>query len=326
MTPFPSPEIIHTNGIDMAVHSAGPTDSAAPPIVFCHGWPELAFSWRFQLPALADAGYHAIAPDQRGYGGTTRPEPIESYRLEELCADLVGMLDARGIDKAIFCGHDWGGFVVWTIARLHPERVAGVIGVNTPHTARAPMDPIELMKAAFGENMYIVRFQQPGVVDAILAERPGDFLRMLYTDSGMTAEQFAELPDDQKNFDLVSALQTVPPGGPTEGTLIITADDLAHFVEVYERTGFTGGINWYRNFTRNWHDLADLPDTIAQPSLMICAADDVVLPPSAADGMDDLIPDLEKHTVPACGHWTQQQKPAETNALILDWLKRRFPV
>ena len=167
MVGFPEPTMVRTNGIDMAVYEMGPKDGV--PVVMCHGFPELAYSWRHQLPALAAAGYRAIAPDQRGYGRTSRPANIPDYDMPHLTDDLAGMLDALGLKKAVFCGHDWGGMVVWQMALYHPERVSGVIGVNTPFLARPPMDPIMAMRALYGENMYIVYFQKPGDADAILA-------------------------------------------------------------------------------------------------------------------------------------------------------------
>ena len=145
----------------MGYYEAGPTTDK-PPVVLCHGWPELAFSWRHQIKALAEAGIRVIAPDQRGYGATDRPEAVEDYDLEHLTGDLVGLLDHLKIDKAIFVGHDWGGFVVWQMPLRHPIRVAGVVGVNTPHFPRAPIDPIELFRQRFGDKMYIVQFQDPG--------------------------------------------------------------------------------------------------------------------------------------------------------------------
>ncbi len=150
-----------TNGIRMGFYDAGPK-SDAPPLILCHGWPELAFSWRHQIKALSEAGIRVIAPDQRGYGATERPESVEAYDIENLTADLVGLLDHLRIDKAIFVGHDWGGFVVWQMPLHYPGRVAGVVGINTPHLPRAPIDPIALFRERYGESMYIVQFHDAG--------------------------------------------------------------------------------------------------------------------------------------------------------------------
>ena len=198
-----APRYVETNGIRMGVFEQG----SGVPVVMCHGFPELAYSWRHQIPAIANAGFHAIAPDQRGYGTTDRPEPIESYDIHHLTGDLVGLLDALRIEKAVFVGHDWGGIVTWQMPLLHPSRVAGVIGVNTPFMPRAPMDPIALMRAAFGEDMYIVFFQKPGVADAILGKDVAKSLRLFYRKSGITIEEFDKRPAAEKNLALVRALE-----------------------------------------------------------------------------------------------------------------------
>ena len=169
MLTMPPIQYADVNGIRMGYYEAGPK-SDAPPMVLCHGWPEIAFSWRHQIKALGDAGIRVIAPDQRGYGATSRPEAVEEYDLEHLTGDLVALLDH--LEKAIFVGHDWGGFVVWQMAMRHPSRVAGVVGVNTPHYPRPPIDPIALFRKRFGDLMYIVQFQDPArEPDRIFASR-----------------------------------------------------------------------------------------------------------------------------------------------------------
>ena len=160
MIEMPPLQFADTNGIRMGYYAAGPVSDPLP-MVLCHGWPELAFSWRHQIKALSEAGIRVIAPDQRGYGATRGPETVEDYDLDHLTADMVGLLDHLGIDKAIFVGHDWGGFVVWGMPLRHPARVAGVAALNTPHLPRPPIDPIELLRTRFGDDMYIVQFQDP---------------------------------------------------------------------------------------------------------------------------------------------------------------------
>ncbi|MEI9991257.1 MAG: alpha/beta hydrolase [Rhizomicrobium sp.] len=321
MPTFPEPTIVKTNGIDMAVYEAGPKDGV--PVVLCHGFPELAYSWRHQLPALAAAGFRAIAPDQRGYGRTSRPEAVADYDMEHLTGDLVGLLDALGLKDAVFCGHDWGGMVVWSMPLLHPARVRGVIGVNTPFLRRGPMDPIAMMRAVFGEDMYIVYFQQPGLADAALAKDVGKTFRFFMRKSAMKAADYAKLPAGQRNLALVKALEA-DEASWNGGTLLLNAEELKYFVDTFTRTGFTGGINWYRNFTRNWERSADLAQHVPMPSLMVMAEDDIVLSPAMAEGMEQYVPDLEKALIKDCGHWTQQEHPDELNAIMVDWLKRRF--
>jgi pimeloyl-ACP methyl ester carboxylesterase len=327
MIEMPKLEFAPTNGIRMGYYDAGPkTDT--PPVVLCHGWPEMAFSWRHQIKALGEAGIRVIAPDQRGYGATDRPEPVEAYDMEHLTGDLVGLLDHLKIDKAIFVGHDWGGFVVWQMPLRHQARVAGVVGVNTPHWDRAPADPIELFKKRFGDSMYIVQFQDPArEPDRIFGSRVEQTF-----DAFMRKPRKAVEPGDKGVGGI---------GGSTANlafpqmvaaydakhdprTPILSPEEKKVFVDTFTRTGFTGGINWYRNFTRNWQRSAGLDHHVKVPALMIMAENDAVLPPSAADGMEKLVPDLEKYLVRDSGHWTQQEQPEEVSAKLIEWRRKRF--
>jgi len=330
MIEMPPLQLAQINGIRMGFYEAGPrTDK--PPVILCHGWPEMAFSWRHQIKALGEAGIRVIAPDQRGYGATERPEPVEDYDMEHLTGDLVGLLDHLGIDKAIFVGHDWGGFVVWQMPLRHIDRVVGVVGLNTPHWDRAPADPIELFRKMFGDSMYIVQFQDP-------AREPD---RIFGNRVEQTFDAFMRKPLPRKD--------DAPAGSPTAGigaapktnlafpqmiagydakfdprTPILSPEEKQVFVDTFTRTGFTGGINWYRNFSRNWQRSAGLDHTVRVPSLMIMAENDAVLPPSAAEGMERMVPDLEKYLVRGSGHWTQQEKPEEVSAKLIEWRRKRF--
>lgn len=313
---FIEPRFIRTNGIRMAVYEEG----SGLPIVLCHGFPELAFSWRRQLPALSRAGFHAIAPDQRGYGRTDRPEDVTAYDIVHLCDDLTGLLDAINIERAVFCGHDWGGMVVWQMALLHPERVCGVIGVNTPFLPRAPSDPVQIMRRVRGESMYIVQFQEPGKADRILGRDVERTFRFFFRKRKITAEVYGKLPAAMRTLSFLEELEA----WDGSGELVCPADELDYYVSVFTETGFTGGINWYRNITRNWMLTQGVEQVVRAPSLMISTTHDIVLPVSLTEGMERSVPDLEKHVIKDCGHWTQQEKPEELNALMVDWLKRRF--
>ena len=309
------------NGIDMAYYEVGPRGQGVP-LIFCHGFPELAFSWRHQLAACEAAGVWAIAPDQRGYGLTEGPAAVADYDMEHLTGDLIGLLDHLGAAKGVFVGHDWGGIVVWQLPLLHPDRVAGIIGLNTPFMRRAPIDPIEGMRKVFGEDMYIVWFQKPGVADAALAADVDKTMRFFMRRPA--AIQQVAAPTGGSTFAFGDALKAWDKADTANQ--LLNADELAGFVETFQATGFTGGINWYRNFSRNWERSADLPTRIdGVPCLMIMAEKDVVLSPAMADGMEEVISDLEKALIKDSGHWTQQEKPEEVNRLILDWMGRRFP-
>ena len=223
----------------------------------------------------------------------------------------------------MFCGHDWGGIVTWQLPLMHPERVAGIIGLNTPFMRRAPIDPIAGMRAVFGEDMYIVWFQTPGVADAALAADVDKTMRF-FMRKPAAVEAAAAPPEGGSTFAFGDALKAWDKSDTANQ--LLSPDELAAFVETFEASGFTGGINWYRNFTRNWERSAELPTRIdAIPCLMIMAEKDVVLSPKMADGMEEVISDLEKALIKDSGHWTQQEKPEEVNRLILDWMDRRFP-
>lgn len=320
--PMPPPSFATVNGIRMAYYEAGPRRGV--PIVLCHGFPEFSYSWRHQIAALAAAGRWVIAPDQRGYGLTERPEAVEAYDVEHLTGDLVGLLDHLGVEKAVFCGHDWGGIIVWAMPLLHPDRVAGVIGLNTPFTPRLPVDPIEMYRRAYGEDMYIVHFQKPGLADALFNADPEKTIRYFMRLPGDSVEAFEARPPERKSLALQEGLARYNPA--TDPLQFLRPEEAAAFTEAFTRTGFTGGINWYRNFTRNWLRAESLPRRIdGIPCLMIMAEHDVVLPPSLCDRMGEQIEDLEKTLIKGSGHWTQQEKPAEVNAALIDWLGRRFP-
>ena len=306
-------------GIAVSLHEAG----SGPAIVFSHGFPELGYSWRHQFEPLVRAGYRVIAPDQRGYGESDKPEAITAYDIHHLCGDLVGILDALGIEKAVFAGHDWGGFVVWAMPYLHPDRVAGVIGVNTPLTARTPMAPTQLMRMMVGgqdEKLYILWFQQPGVAEGVLDKEPAlVFEKLLRT--GVPMEEVAKRLAADFDMNPFRRLAEMEP----MGELIGTPAERAHYAEVFGRTGFRGGINWYRNFDRNWETAPEIgARPIDVPSLMVCAAWDPALRPEMAAGMPALCRDLETVTIDRCGHWTQQEKPEELNAILIDWLRRKI--
>lgn len=320
---FPEPHYVETNGIRMAVYEQGPKDGV--PVVMCHGFPELGYSWRHQLPAVAGAGFRAIAPDQRGYGNTggpKGPDAVPLYDIAHLTDDLAGMLDALGIDKAVFVGHDWGGMVAWQMPLRHPDRVAGVIGVNTPFIPRGPVDPIAAMRMVYGEDMYIVYFQKFGVAEKIFDADVARSMRFWYRKSAMKLADFDALPADQKNLSFLKSFDTDE--STWLGTQLLNAEELDYYTKAFEKSGFEGGINWYRNFTRNWQLTEGQTEKIDVPCLMISAADDIVLRPEMTAGMENHIADLEKHVIADCGHWTQSEKPDELNALMTDWLKRRF--
>ena len=319
---MPKPNFIETNGINMAVYEKG----EGPAVVFSHGFPELAFSWRNQIDPVSAAGYHVLAPDQRGYGMTGGPEDPSQYDIQYICDDLAGLLDAKGIDKAVFCGHDWGGYIVWVMAMLHPDRCLGIIGLNTPSWRPPELPPVEKVEPPLitrTSNYYIATFMPPGQAEAVLEADVRHTFDFLLSRGGIwDKNEFPKYPAEspERQMDLLALIQR----GELTGTPFMPEDVMQYFTETFEATGFTGGLNWYRSIPRIEPIMTDAARRIDVPSLYIGAEHDVILPPSSADGMEDFIGDLEKYTVMDCGHWTQQEKPQEVNRVIIDWLNRKI--
>ncbi len=304
---FPDPTIVAVNGIELEVFEAG-RQHAGHPIVLCHGWPEHAFSWRHQMAALADAGYHVIVPNQRGYGLSSRPSEVSAYGIEHLTGDLVGLLDHYGYADATFVGHDWGASVVWSLAQLHPTRVKQLIALSVPYQERGERPWIEWMEAAFGPDFYFVHFnRQPGVADAVFDEHAGQFLRNLFRKN-------TPPPEPGPGMWLIELARAEAPLGDP----VMSEDELAVTVAAFEASGFTGSINWYRNLDRNWHVLGEADPVVHQPALMIYGQRD---PVAAAPRLQDFVPNVDVVSLD-CGHWIQEELPDQTNRAILDWLRR----
>lgn len=307
-TDFPEPTMIAVNGVELEVFEAG-RENAGNPIVLCHGWPEHAYSWRHQIPALAEAGYHVIAPNQRGYGNSSRPTGVSDYDIEQLSGDLVALVDHFGYADATFVGHDWGANVVWGLTLLHPERVSRLAALSLPYQERGEQPWIEWMEAMFGGDFYFVHFnRQPGVADAVLDEHAGRFLHNLYRKN---------LPpiEPQPGMAMINlARAEVPLGEP-----VMSEEELSVFVTAFESSGFTPSINWYRNLDRNWHVLADVDPIIRQPALMVYGDRDLV---ATSENLTEFVPNVEVVSLD-CGHWIQQEQPEETTRVLLNWLHER---
>ncbi|MFD8316703.1 alpha/beta fold hydrolase [Kitasatospora purpeofusca] len=302
---FPEPTLVPVNGVELEVFESG-RENAGKPIVLCHGWPEHAFSWRHQMSALAAAGYHVIAPNQRGYGRSSRPAEVTDYDLAHLSGDLVALLDHYGYEDATFVGHDWGAFVVWGLTLLHPDRVNKVINLSLPYQERGEKPWIESMEAALGGDFYFVHFnRQPGVADAVFDDNAFQFLRNLYRKNEPPAEP-------RPGMALIDLARAESPRGEP----VMSDSELAVLVSAFETSGFTGGINWYRNLDRNWHLLAEADPIVHQPTLMIYGDRDLV---SRAENLAEFVPDVEVVSLD-CGHWIQQERPEETNRIITKWL------
>lgn len=337
---MPAVRMVKSNGINLAVYEQG----AGPAVVLLHGFPGLAFSWRHQIPALSAAGYRVIAPDLRGYGLSDVPQAVEEYDIAHLTGDLVGLLDALEIKKAVFVGHDWGGLLAWQMPLFHEKRVAGVIGVNTPYiphwllwlhpdliapvlregqnfAADPKVDPTQQMRAVYSSQMYVLLFQDGKAADEAMNRDPRATLQKAMRKDLITSAAWNKLPREVANMEYYG--QPSPKELP--GRDVLNPQELDYYARRFERTGFTPAINWYRNLSRNWEAGRETDQTIRVPSMMISAAHDVVLRPSMAEGMNAHVKDLEKHVIADCWHWTPEERPEELNRLLISWLKRRFP-
>ena len=313
----PIERVVELGDVRLRVLEAGPPDG--PVVVLAHGFPELAYSWRHQIPALAGAGYHVLAPDQRGYGGSSRPAAVEAYDIAALTGDLIGLLDAVDAPRAAVVGHDWGAVVAWSTLLLHPDRVAAVAGLSVPPVPRPLTPPTVAFRRIFGDNFfYILYFQQPGVADAEMDADPRRAMRRML--GGMRA------PEDEQ-----TALRMLAPG--PQGFIDRLAEpprlpdwlgegELDHYAAEFGRTGFTGALNWYRNFDRNWEIMAaPAAATICVPALFVGGTADPVLNFTKVDRAREVVTGPYRQVMlDGAGHWIQQERPAEITAELLDFL------
>ncbi len=317
----PKHRFVETNGIKMHVAEQG----EGPTVLMCHGWPESWYSWRHQIAALVEAGFHAVAPDQRGYGQTERPEPIEAYNVLQLAGDIVGLVNEMGAEPVVIVGHDWGAPVAWYSALLRPDLFRAVALLSVPYLPRSSVQPSLALGAMAGEkNFYQLYFQEPGKVERELEEDARRTMAMLlYSASGDAPEneRWRYLFEKDERFIESGVLpKKLPPW--------LSEKDLDFFAGEFKRTGFRGGINWYRNIDRNW-ELTPFLDgaKVLQPAIFIAGDADPVLPMTggtngAYAALDVTMPNLRKKVlIPGAGHWIQQERPGEVNRLLIEFLK-----
>ncbi|CDX34847.1 Epoxide hydrolase [Mesorhizobium sp. SOD10] len=315
----PAQRIVETNGIRLNIAELGD----GPLVLLCHGFPESWYSWRHQLSALAAAGFRAVAPDMRGYGKSDRPEAIDQYTLFHLVGDMVGLLDALEVPISVIVGHDWGAAVAWHAALLRPDRFRAVIGLSVPFRPRAKARPTSLMPRTADSQFYQLYFQQPGVAEAELERDPRATVRtMLYAVSGDTSDGGAGMAMVPHGGGLLQALKA-----PASLPHWLNEGDIDFYAGEFRRTGFAGGLNWYRNIDRNWELMAPFAGgRIRVPALYMAGDRDLVV---AFPGMDQLLANLRNFVpqirdtlmLPGCGHWTQQERPDEVNAAMIDFLR-----
>ena len=310
---------VETNGIRMHIAEAG----AGPLVMLCHGFPELWYSWRHQLAALAEAGFRAVAPDMRGYGQTDAPEAIDQYTLFHMIGDIVGLLDALGAEQSIIAGHDWGAVVAWHAAQLRPDRFRAVIGLSVPFRTRGSTRPTTVMPRTDDAIWYQLYFQEPGVAEAEYDRNARVVFHAgkisISGDALPGTRPFGMVPRQGRPFRWDAPAPPLPQW--------LTEGDVDFYTAEFTRTGFRGGLNWYRNIDRNWELLAPFDGLkVAVPAFYLAGDRDPVI---KFPGMDRHIADLANFVpqlrraiiLPGCGHITQEERAAEVNAALIDFLR-----
>ncbi|NXW24293.1 HYES hydrolase, partial [Circaetus pectoralis] len=291
-----------------------------PVVCLCHGFPESWLSWRYQIPALADAGFRVIALEMKGYGESTAPPDIKEYSQEQICKDLAVFLDKLGIPQTVLVGHDWGGAVVWNMALFYPERVRAVASLNTPYRPADPaVDIVEKMKTypTFDYQFY---FQEPGVAEAELEKDISRTLKVLIRSTRREVGVGLRVDLGAVPFLAGGLLVGFPENPPA--SKILAGPELQYYIQRFEKSGFSGPLNWYRNMRPNWRWALSAKDRkITMPALMVTAGKDVVLHPSMSKGMEEWIPQLRREHIEECGHWTQMERPAVLNRILVEWLE-----
>ena len=312
---MPSSRTISANGIEIFVIEEG----EGPLVLLCHGWPELSYSWRHQIPAIAAAGFHVVAPDMRGFGRTTAPAEIDAYTIFDNVGDMVALVAATGQKQAVIIGHDWGAPVAWHAALFRPDIFTAVAGLSVPPPLRGRGRPLDTLRESGITNFYWQYFQPPGTAEAEFERDIGLTMRTLLG-RGFSDPAASLFIEDGKGF-----LGELRPDRPLPDWL--SEDDLAFFTDTYTRSGFRGGLNWYRNIDRNWELTAPWQDAkIQQPSLFIAGSKDSVITgligAKRVGDMERVLPNLkQKLIIEGAGHWIQQERAEEVNAALIGFLK-----
>ena len=318
----PTFRFVESNGIRLHVAEQG----EGPLIVLCHGFPESWYSWRHQIPVLAKAGYHVVAPDQRGYGKSDKPHEIEEYNIFKLTGDIIGLVQALGKKEAIIIGHDWGAPVAWYCSLLRPDLFRALVLLSVPYSPRGggTVPPIVAAKAAgkvSGREFYQVTFQDPSRTEAVFDKDPGGTLTSMLIGASGDAKSGAGWNPWSK-----PGKGSARPQAPVQLPGWLTRSDLDFYTTQFEQSGFRGGLNWYRNIDFNWlHTGFLMGARISQPTLFVAGERDGVLKfmGGAYEKLEENVPRLSRKVlIPGKGHWIQQEDPQEVNRLILEFLKQ----
>jgi pimeloyl-ACP methyl ester carboxylesterase len=311
---MPSTRTISANGIELFLLEQG----KGPLVVLCHGWPELSYSWRHQISAIADAGFHVVAPDMRGYGRTSAPADVGAYTIFDMVGDMVALVTALGETQAVIVGHDWGAPVAWHAALFRPDMFTKVGGLSVPPPFRGRARPLDSLRDGGVTNFYWQYFQTPGVAEAEFERDVATSMRKILG-RGVSDPAALFVTGGKGFLGNINPVLTLPDW--------LSEADIATFADAYQKSGFRGGLNWYRNLDRNWDLTAPWQGAqIHQPSLFIAGSRDSVITgligAKRVNELERVLPNLRhKLIIEGAGHWVQQERPDEVNAALIDFLR-----
>jgi len=310
---MPSSRTISANGIELFVLEQG----QGPLVILCHGWPELSYSWRHQIPAIAAAGFHVVAPDMRGFGRSGAPADVAAYSIFDNVGDMVALVTALGEKQAVIVGHDWGAPVAWHAAMFRPDMFTKVAGLSVPPPFRGRGRPLESLREAGINDFYWQYFQTPGVAEAEF-ERDVALTMRLVLGRGVSDPAALHITEGKGFLGNINPVVNLPDW--------LSEADIAYFTAAYRKSGFRGGLNWYRNLDRNWELTAPWQGAqIHQPSLFLAGSEDSVITgligARRVNELERVLPNLRRKLIIAgAGHWVQQERPDEVNAALIDFL------
>jgi epoxide hydrolase A/B len=311
---MPSTRTISANRIELFLLEQG----QGPLVVLCHGWPELSYSWRHQITDIAEAGFHVVAPDMRGFGRTSAPDDVGAYSIFDTVGDMVALVTALGEREAVIVGHDWGAPVAWHAALFRPDMFTRVAGLSVPPPFRGRARPLDSLSATGVTNFYWQYFQAPGVAETEFERDVATSMRKILG-RGVSDPAALFVTEDKGFLGNIPPVLTLPDW--------LSEADIAYFADAYQKSGFRGGLNWYRNLDRNWDLTAPWQGAqIHQPSLFIAGSRDSVITgligAKRVTELDRVLPNLrQKLIIEGAGHWVQQERPDEVNAALIAFLK-----
>lgn len=303
---------VDVGAINLSITEQQSTGDLAP-VLMLHGFPDIGYTWRHQMDAIAGAGHRVIAPDQRGYGWSDAPEPVDAYNIFELVGDVIGLLDTENIERCILVGHDWGSIIAWHVALMRPDRLAGLALMSVPYQPRTHLSVLDHVRATDpdGPFSYMLAFQEEGVAESLMDPDPIEFLRSMHWKQSAAYASTPEFADDVAPDGLPPFLETA---------------DIENYGRAFYRSGFRGGVNYYRNFQRNWEltrPWHGAPITV--PTTFIGGDHDFVVT-RGDGGLGSAVSSMEKHcldhrgtTVVPGGHWAHQEHPEPANEALVEF-------